>query len=235
MFAKTAFVCALFAASAQVAVAQAVVQPACFMKVFSSFQTASPGHYAADQKTLCCKEAAEFKSRIQSDLCPSGDQAAALSSYKTACEEAGYGSCSNSTSSLASASGTASPSASSNSSAPYPVVYTSTSTYFDKECSCTKTTAVVTSGVAGATGLATGTGASGPFATGTAGSGSSSGSGSGSSSGSGSGSGAASGSPITPVSPSKTGSGPSFTGAATKNVGSVAAGLLAVAGIAMAL
>ena len=57
----------------------------------SSFQTESPGQYAADQKTLCCKEAAEFKSRIQSDLCPSGDQAAALSSYKTACEEAGYG------------------------------------------------------------------------------------------------------------------------------------------------
>lgn len=57
----------------------------------SSFQTESPGHYTADQKTLCCKEAAEFKSRIQSELCPSGDQAAALSSYKTACEEAGYG------------------------------------------------------------------------------------------------------------------------------------------------
>ena len=84
-----------------------------------------------------------------------------------------------------------------------------------------------TSGVAGATGLATGTGAAGPYATGTLGSGS------GLTSGSGSGS--ASGSPITPVSPSKTGFGPSFTGAATKNVGSVAAGLLAVAGIAMAL
>lgn len=35
MFAKTALLCALFAASAQVAVAQAVVEPACFMKVFS--------------------------------------------------------------------------------------------------------------------------------------------------------------------------------------------------------
>ena len=96
-----------------------------------------------------------------------------------------------------------------------------------------------TSGVAGVTGLATGTGALGPFSTGATASGSSSGSGSGSGaatgSGSGSGSGVASGSPITPVSPSKTGSGPSFTGGATKNVGSVAAGLLAVAGIAIAL
>ncbi|CAF9919492.1 MAG: hypothetical protein ALECFALPRED_001176 [Alectoria fallacina] len=173
MFTKTTLVFALLAAFAQVAVTQAVVQPACFMKVFSSFQTASPGHYAADQKTLCCKEAAEFKSRIHSDLCPSGDQAAALSSYKTA--------------------------------------------------------SVVTSGVAGATGFATGTGASGPFATGAGGSGS------GSASGSGSGSGLASGSPITPVSPSKTGTGPRFTGAATRNIGSVAVGLLAVAGIAMAL
>ena len=35
MFAKTALLCALFAASAQVVVAQAVVEPACFMKVFS--------------------------------------------------------------------------------------------------------------------------------------------------------------------------------------------------------
>ncbi len=35
MFPKTALVCVLFAASAQVALAQAVVQPACFMKVFS--------------------------------------------------------------------------------------------------------------------------------------------------------------------------------------------------------
>lgn len=86
-----------------------------------------------------------------------------------------------------------------------------------------------TSGVAGATGFATGTGASGPFATGAGGSGS------GSASGSGSGSGLASGSPITPVSPSKTGTGPRFTGAATRNIGSVAVGLLAVAGIAMAL
>ena len=35
MFTKTALLCALFAASAQVAVTQAVVEPACFMKVFS--------------------------------------------------------------------------------------------------------------------------------------------------------------------------------------------------------
>lgn len=35
MFAKTALVCALFTASAQVALAQAVVQPACFMKVLT--------------------------------------------------------------------------------------------------------------------------------------------------------------------------------------------------------
>ena len=35
MFIKTALVCAFFATSVQIVVAQAVVQPACFMKVFS--------------------------------------------------------------------------------------------------------------------------------------------------------------------------------------------------------
>ena len=90
--------------------------------------------------------------------------------------------------------------------------------------------------VPGSTGFAVGTA---PIAIGTTGAGLPGSPGSPGSSGSGSGVGGAgsTGSPIVPVGPSKTGSSSpaGFTGAATKNVGSVAAGLLAVAGLALAL
>ena len=46
--------------------------------------------HPADQKTLCCKDASQVKSYI-GDLCPAGDKADALTAFKTACEEAGYG------------------------------------------------------------------------------------------------------------------------------------------------
>lgn len=205
MFAKTALFCALFAASTHVAFAQ---QPYCLLTAVNKFA------HPADQQTLCCKDAAQVKSYI-GDLCPSSMESDALSAFKTACQEAGYGSCSSSSSSSTSDPPTASSSATS---APYPIVYTST--YYDTECSCTKTKAVSSTAVAGTTGFLTGTA---PIATGT-----------GAATGAG-----ATGSPIAPVSPTKTGAGsPSstaFAGAATKNIGSVAAGLLGVAVIAVAL
>ncbi|KAL2042217.1 hypothetical protein N7G274_004705 [Stereocaulon virgatum] len=209
MFAKTALFCALFAASAQIALAQ---QPYCLLTAINKFE------HPADQQTICCKDASQVQSYI-SDLCPSSMQSDALSAFKTACKESGYGSCSSSLSSSSSESATAS---ATSTSAPYPVMYTTT--HYDTECSCTKTKVISSTGVAGSTGFATGTAR---VATGT---GVATGSGAGSS---------ATGSPIAPVAPSKTGAGSptssTFAGAATKNVGSVAAGLLAVAGIAFAL
>ena len=46
--------------------------------------------HPADQQTLCCKDAAQVKSYI-GDLCPSSMESDALSAFKTACEQAGYG------------------------------------------------------------------------------------------------------------------------------------------------
>ncbi|KAL9127614.1 MAG: hypothetical protein Q9217_003548 [Psora testacea] len=181
--------------------------------------------HPADQETLCCSEASKVKSYL-SELCPSAYEKDAVTAFDTACQEAGYGSCKSSSSSeSATATGTKSGN-SKPTSAPFPVVYTST--FYDSECSCTKTKVQHSSVIAGSSGFATGTA---PVVTGTAAPSGSSVSGSGT---------AATGSPIVPVAPSKTGSSTSpttssFTGAGTKNVGSVAAGLLAVAGIALAL
>ena len=46
--------------------------------------------HPADQKTLCCQDASQVKSYI-GDLCPSSMESDALSAFKTACEQAGFG------------------------------------------------------------------------------------------------------------------------------------------------
>ncbi|KAL8861206.1 MAG: hypothetical protein Q9178_002422 [Gyalolechia marmorata] len=170
--------------------------------------------------------AAAVQSEIRSACNTAEYEKAALAAFKEICGSIGKtvssSKTSNSDSSSTSESGsdaTTSAGSLSSTTAPYPMVYTST--FYDNECSCTKTTAVSSSGVAGSTGFATGTAAPAPTGAGSP------------SGGAGSGPGAT-GSPITPTAPNGPGSAP-FTGAASKTVGSFAAAALAVFGLALAL
>ncbi|KAL8733354.1 MAG: hypothetical protein Q9166_002178 [cf. Caloplaca sp. 2 TL-2023] len=230
MFAKSTLLVALFAASAQLVAAN--VPAACLLEAVNT----QPN--PVDTAALCGKDSSKVQSEIKNACKTSEHLKAAQQAYSDICNAAGKtvstsadsssstsSSSDSSTTSDSSSDATTSAGTSGSTSAPYPIVYTST--YYDNECSCTKTTSVSSSGIAGSTGFATGTGAPAPTGTGS-GSGSPSG-------GAGSGPGAT-GSPIAPVSPNTTGSGNApFTGVASRTVGSFAAAALAVFGVALAL
>ncbi|KAL8711621.1 MAG: hypothetical protein Q9220_004031 [cf. Caloplaca sp. 1 TL-2023] len=229
--AKSTLLAAIFAVSAQVVTAN--VPPGCLIAAINTEST------PADTSLLCGADSAKVIAQIHTLCKSSAATDAAMSQYRDTCKSAGKTISSTAESSSSSKTGSATASATGSDSgsasttttgsssgatttAPYPIVFTST--YYDTVCSCTKTTSVSTSGIAGSTGFATGTGA--PFPTGT---GSSSGTGSGSGSGS-----SATGSPIAPVVTPGSGNAP-FTGAASKTVGSFAAAALAVLGLALAM
>ncbi|KAL8829331.1 MAG: hypothetical protein Q9170_006215 [Blastenia crenularia] len=234
--AKSTLFLAIFAASTQLV---AALPPACLLAAINT--ESNP----ADLPTLCGSDSDSSKVQAQIKQLCGGNTDAAMKAYKETCGSAGKtdellivfilatssGSESSSTTSSSSSSSTGSDSSSTvttstgsvDTSAPYPIVYTST--YYDTVCSCTKTTAVSSSGVAGSTGFATGTGAPLPTGTGSSGTVTGSGAVSGPS---------ATGSPITPVAPKGTGPAP-FTGAATRTVGSFAAAGMAFMALALAL
>ncbi|KAL8785341.1 MAG: hypothetical protein Q9213_003406 [Squamulea squamosa] len=236
MFAKSTLLAAAFAASAQLVAA--AVPPGCLIAAFNTQPV--PGNLPL----ICGSDAGKVQTQIRAACNTAEYEKAALSAFKEICGSIGKtvsssaDSSSSKTSSSASSSEsrtdssstsesssdtTTSAGSSGSTTAPYPIVYTST--FYDNECSCTKTTAVSSSGIAGSTGFATGTGAPAPTGIGSP------------SGGAGSGSGAT-GSPITPVPPKGTGNAGGnapFTGAASKTVGSFAAAALAVFGLALAL
>ncbi|KAL8770336.1 MAG: hypothetical protein Q9209_003972 [Squamulea sp. 1 TL-2023] len=228
MFARSTLLAAAFAASAQLVAA--AVPPGCLIAAFNTQKV--PGNLPL----ICGSDAGKVQTQIRAACNTEEYERAALAAFKEICGSIGetISSSADSSSSKTSSSDTSSTSESSSdattsagssgpTTAPYPIVYTST--FYDNECSCTKTTAVSSSGIAGSTGFATGTVVPAPTGTGSP------------SGGAGSGSGAT-GSPITPVPPKGTGnaggSAP-FTGAASKTVGSFAAAALAVFGLALAL
>ncbi|KAL8904231.1 MAG: hypothetical protein Q9171_007125 [Xanthocarpia ochracea] len=224
MFAKSTLLAALFAASTQLVAA--AVPPACLIAAFNTQPV--PGNLPL----ICGSDSGKVQSEIRSACNTAEYEKAALAAFKEICGSIGKtvstsadssssktSSSDSSSTSESSSDATTSAGSLSSTTAPYPMVYTST--FYDIECSCTKTTAVSSSGVAGSTGFATGTAAPAPTGAGSP------------SGGAGSGPGAT-GSPITPTAPNGPGSAP-FTGAASKTVGSFAAAALAVFGLALAL
>ncbi|KAI4269326.1 MAG: hypothetical protein LQ337_007349 [Flavoplaca oasis] len=228
MFAKSALLAAIFAASTQLVAA--TVPPACLIAAVNTRPDPSK------LGLICGSDSGKVESAI-SEACNTAEhEKAAMAAFEDMCKNIGKtvstssrSSSSKTTSSeststsKSSSDATTSAESSDSTSAPYPIVYTST--FYDVDCSCTKTTAVSSSGVAGSTGFATGTAVPIPTGSGAVGSGAA---------GSGPG---ATGSPISPSAPIDSGNagGAPFTGAASKTVGSLAAAALAFVGLALTL
>ncbi|KAL8895949.1 MAG: hypothetical protein Q9192_003346 [Flavoplaca navasiana] len=232
MFAKSALLAALFAASTQLVAA--TVPPACLIAAVNTRPDPSK------LGLICGSDSGKVQSAI-SEACNTAEhEKAAMAAFADMCKNIGKTVCEyspehqGSTSSRSSSSKTSSSDSTSTSksssdattsadssdstSAPYPIVYTST--FYDVDCSCTKTTAVSSSDVAGSTGFATGTAVPVPTGSGAPGSGP-----------------GATGSPISPSAPIDSGNagGAPFTGAASKTVGSLAAAALVFVGLALTL